>query len=446
MNNDSARQGITTAIRGLWTNWAVAVGSLALLDLLSIWVSKQWLPFVAVSFALTLFSLIRINHDAKIPICHRVSYVSMLTLIWSALTMFVINIIIQHTPWAETLTHTPVNPRIPYITILIIAPFATLTSGWMLFRNINHHFCRDCIALHGSRAERGFLGMIFSQEGYHQMLVFFTISGVIAVAEWLYYWLFYINVNINSPDRFFYVWVPVIIYGGSLVFLGVRYMSLWAYYMRAVDGSPMARGSSTLVRFLIICGDEIFLTFPDSRLHDYLPEDEKIDTPARINLPFHQRVSDYEAQMCFKGLTDILPEQIRFLYSTKQHDVGPNIFHFAAIINTREDMEEARCHGRWISLGMLQHYTREGLVAPLLTSEIDRLYRITMAWKSYDRNGYRLYDIKHYHPTFRLSDFPKWSDLDYNDPNWLLVAANNEDRPFFRLRRLWRKHVKGLGE
>ncbi len=36
-------------------------------------------------------------------------------------------------------------------------------------------------------------------------------------------------------------------------------------------------------------------------------------------------------------------------------------------------------------------------------------------------------------------------DVDYNDPIWLFVAMNNEDRRFFKLRKLWRKYVTGLG-
>ncbi len=34
-------------------------------------------------------------------------------------------------------------------------------------------------------------------------------------------------------------------------------------------------------------------------------------------------------------------------------------------------------------------------------------------------------------------------DVDYNDPEWLLVAKNNEDRPFFKLKKFFRKYFKG---
>ena len=65
-----------------------------------------------------------------------------------------------------------------------------------------------------------------------------------------------------------------------------------------------------------------------------------------------------------------------------------------------------------------------------------------MAWKTYDRQGRRLYPIKHYRPTFRLRDLKDW-DVDYSDLSWMSIAENNQDRPFFHTRRLWRK-ITGL--
>jgi len=44
--------------------------------------------------------------------------------------------------------------------------------------------------------------------------------------------------------------------------------------------------------------------------------------------------------------------------------------------------------------------------------------------------GYRLYDIKHYKPTFRLHELEVF-DGDFNDPVWLLIAKDNEDTPIF---------------
>ena len=79
-------------------------------------------------------------------------------------------------------------------------------------------------------------------------------------------------------------------------------------------------------------------------------------------------------------------------------------------------------------------------LSPMLANELVRIHTITMAWKTYDRRGHRLYPIKNYKPIFRLRDFKEW-DVDFNDPVWLQISVENEDRPFFRVRRVWRKFL-----
>ena len=66
-----------------------------------------------------------------------------------------------------------------------------------------------------------------------------------------------------------------------------------------------------------------------------------------------------------------------------------------------------------------------------------------MTWKTFDRTGRRLYNIKNYKPTFRLRDLKDW-DVDYNDIAWLFVSANNQDCPFFKTRKLWNKYICGI--
>ena len=78
------------------------------------------------------------------------------------------------------------------------------------------------------------------------------------------------------------------------------------------------------------------------------------------------------------------------------------------------------------------------LWSPILANELFRIHTMTMAWKTYDRSGRRLYPIRHYRPTFRFRDLPDWN-VDYDDETWFDVAHNNEDRYFFRLRAFWNR-------
>lgn len=445
MSGEDVRYGINNAIYGLWRNWAVSIGMLILVNMMSIWVAKRWIPVIAFSSALILYSTIRINNESRLPLCNRISYLAMLTLFWSGIIMVGINILVSKGLAESSFSLTPYNPRIPYINILILGPVATVISGWSIFRGSEQSFCKNCRIIYGDASERGFLGNIFRQEGEYLVWMFFVMSFFITLCGYIYYFFFYINVNLNSPDRFFYVWAPAIIYLCSLLFIGMRYAGLWAYYAKGINGSAILQGRMTVIRYLIMCGDEIYLNFPEPNKDSICVEDEKIDTPARLSLPYKEQVGDYEAEMCFKGLAGITPVMMRYLYMSDCYNTGGNIFHFACVLDKEEQLNGSRCQGEWLSLGTLQRLTTEGRVSPLLCAEIDRIYQVTMAWKSYDRKGYRLYDIKNYKPTFRLRDFRNW-DVDYNDPNWLFVAVNNEDRPFFRIRRLWRKFINGTGE
>ena len=80
---------------------------------------------------------------------------------------------------------------------------------------------------------------------------------------------------------------------------------------------------------------------------------------------------------------------------------------------------------------------RAGVLSADMSEEVYIVYTITMAWKTYDSRGFRLYPVRNYKPTFRLRDLRNW-DVDYNDRHWLDVARFNEDVRFFRLKRYFR--------
>lgn len=115
-----------------------------------------------------------------------------------------------------------------------------------------------------------------------------------------------------------------------------------------------------------------------------------------------------------------------------------NIFHFFAFVDNKEDITESKIHGEWFSLGELRQLMMQHLTGNDLNSEMARIYRIAMAWKTYDREGRRLYKFKHYRPTFRIKDIRNW-EVDYNDGHWLSVGRLNEDSHLFRLRRFLKR-------
>lgn len=443
MSTDEVRNDINHAVRGLWSNWALSLGMIILVNMFSLWVTKRWIPFVTFGNAFVLYSIIRFARKSRLQLCNRIVYLSMLTLFWSGAVMVVINLLVSKSLIVSSFTYTPFNPQIPYINILVLGPVAAIVTGWNLFRGREHYFCKNCRILYGEAAERGVSGNMFKQESEYLVWMFFGMTFLITICEYVYYFVFYINVNLNSPDKFFFVWIPTIIYGGSLMLLGIRYAGLWAYYSKDIHGSHIHQERMSVIRYLIICGDDIYLNLPEPNSDSIGFECQRVDTPAHLSIPYKENVSDYDAEIWFKDLTGVSPAMMRYLYVSDRFNNGGKIFHFGCVLDSVDDLNGSLCLGEWISLGTLQRLTSEGRVSPLLRSEIDRIYQITMAWKSYDCRGYRLYDIKNYKPTFRLRDFRNW-DVDYNDSNWLFVAINNEDKPFFRVKRLWRKFIKGM--
>ncbi|MDE7443666.1 MAG: hypothetical protein K2M65_05855 [Muribaculaceae bacterium] len=342
----------------------------------------------------------------------------------------------------------PVNKEIPFISILITAPVTFVVALVVKLSGKSRSFCSDCQFRRGDVNERGFLGKLFKRESDYQLKMLIYLSAFLALATWLYYYLLYINVNINTPDRFVFRWVPMCIYALSIAYLGVRYVSLWGYYRKVIEDNYERHGNSTLLRFLIMCGDHIFLQDPDADNSNAAVgsvDDLKIDTPARMYVHAHREMSNHEARNYFtqlSGLTDDF--KVRFMYNSPNFHADCNIFHYACFIDEYEQVEQSSLKGEWFTLDQIQRLSTSDRVSGLLTAEIMRMYKVCMAWKTYDRDGRRLYKIKHYKPTFRLRDFPKW-DVDIDDPHWLFVATNNEDSPFFHVKRLWRKYVNGIG-
>ena len=188
----------------------------------------------------------------------------------------------------------------------------------------------------------------------------------------------------------------------------------------------------TLVRFLVLSGDRILLSEQSDGL---------IDTPVKKTMTRREEISLDEARHEFADMSGTKDFDLKFLYSESGYVNGTNVIHFAAFLPDAAESHDLRVRGQWNTIDQLDRQLKAHKLTPLLMSELHRIYNITMAWKTYDRDGRRLYPIKNYHPTFRLRDFKKW-DVDYTDLHWLDIASNNEDRPLFRLRRFWRKNFR----
>lgn len=428
------------AIFSLWLNWVVSLGMLIMPMFLAIFIPKIWIPIATFGLMGIMIMYDNSGKKYKASACNLIPHIAIRSLAISGLIMLVICILFVRGVMDYFYEPDLLNRKIPFITVLVIAPVTFAVSLWYKVRGNKARICRECIIRYGFSAERGFIGKLFSQESNVQLNFLMTFMAILSVIEWSYYCIFYINVNLNSPDKFIFVWVPIILYAFCVIYGSMRSFSIWGYYYQNVEGSMHRSGASSCLRYLVFCDDHIFL----NRSDDYydIPDQNKFDTPATLLLKYDDKLPLGKARGHFMDLSGIPSEDFsfRFMYFNDDSSGICNFYHYICCVNSRDVVDESQLKGKWYSLSQLQRLLHNHELSPLLASEIHRLYHVTMAWKTYDAEGRRLYKIKNYRPMFRLNGICDW-DVDFNNPLWLQVSSFNQDKPLYSLRKLWRKYT-----
>lgn len=439
---DSNKHKALTRIHGvhnLWGDWAVAFGAITAVDLLSYLIPKMIFPAIVfiVAWLMSVYSSSSMHKNGLT--CVRIPSLAARTILLTALVQVVLVVIYRIDGKFRIFQPETVNYSVPYISALIIYPVGFFT---MLVGNLRHGkttYCRICRVSNSFTPESEFVNSRFLDLARRQIKLMMVICLAISVVVWTYYFLFYINVNFNSPDKFFFFIVPVIGYVTSLIYLLARYNSfigdIKEFYLKS------SNTSNTSIRYIVLRGDNMLLDeMPDKSLEGL----HNFDTPARLTVPFRESVTDEFADREFEKRSKAVRFFLRPLYSNFAIDGNSNMFHYAIILPEDAPLPDGWTLGEnWVTLPEMDRLLKSDLIAAPLKSEINRIFTITMAWKTYDRDGKRLYPIKNYHPTFRLRDLKDW-DVDYNDLNWIRIADKNQDRPFFRIRKVMRKFTDNL--
>jgi len=435
------------AILSLWLGWLVSSGAITAIAVLSLWMTRIWLPIIALSLGLALYIVVRRNREAFTPMCYVVPYVCIYVMVWSGIVMTAIDII--NTP--RIIEHPMIDSRegtVPYLGALIVYPIAAAAYLYSAVKGYRLGYCRDCRRRFGNPSERGFLGMIFSQEGLFQRKTMAWLCCGMTITSWAYYFFDYINISLTEADIYVFFVLPAVIFIIANLCTGIRAMSIYYYYNRDFGSMLPNTNGTTTVRYIIICGNEIYLHIPDPKSETVIG-DEKIDTPLKLRFPFRHNVSIQDARtwaMNFLQTPRASDIDIRFMYSNTSANAESNMFHYLVFAKSRDAIENSAIKGcEWFTIYDIDRMLKKHMCNLLFGAEIVRLHTIAMAWKTYDREGRRLYKIKNYTPTFRLCDIPKW-DVDYNDSHWLYVAENNEDKPFYRWNKFWRRYISGIND
>lgn len=436
MKEYSTKEERIAAVKALWTEWLVTFGAVNISVVASVLVNSVWLAvFVAVTgLGLNIYAE-NVKRNGQTG-CMRFAMLTSRALFISALVMCAINLLF-HSRWlVRIFDPATVNTTIPFIASLIIFPTVCVVCIYAYFNHGNSTFCRRCKETHGYRPEEGFVGNFFHHETASQLRLMIWLSGLISLVDWIYYAYFYINVNLNAPDKFFFVIMPASVFILSLIYVGRHYFIVIEDIRTHAEG--IARNARRkIVRYLIIRDDMLLLNIGEHNL---------LDTPAETQIESGMPLTEQEARKGFRHIADIESEEfgLRELYCNRSLTYRSTICHYLVTLpGNNDDPLPAGwdLKGEWATLPTIDRFLKMGLLAPALGAEIHRVYTIAMAWKTYDRQGRRLYPIKNYRPTFRLRDIMGW-DVDFNDTSWFDIAANNQDRPFWHIGRLWRQGSK----
>lgn len=432
------KEGMSAAIYGLWRNWAIAVGFLTLLAFVAPLTPQKWLAPLSLGVYFALQIVRGAMKNASVPVCSRLyKEVSVIILILTGVVL--LRYFSGYGPDASELTGQPVSSDSPIIAIIISAPVTVVVTLGFLLQRKEPLVCQLCHLRYGNVVEHGFIGQLYRHEWRFQTRLLMILSFVMAVVDWTYYLTHYVNVNFNRADHFYFMWLPLVLYAVSLIYLGRRYYSMWVYYCQEDSSHLVGNPSTTTIRYVILSQDKILLDIRHtSRNFGNGAVVKRFDTPATVSLPYTERFDDARAAMLFTDITGIKGAEVRRIYDSPDNVTYRNIFHYFAFLDSTDEVIDSKMQGEWFTLGELRELMSQHLTDADINAELARIYRIAMAWKTYDREGRRLYHFKHYRPTFRLRDIRKW-EVDYNDGNWLRVGRKNEDWKFYRLSRFFDK-------
>lgn len=437
-------EGMTAAIFGLWRNWAIAFGVLTALVLISPLVPRPWLLPIYV-LAYLLFQSIRFYlRYQRIPSCARflreMSVILVINIIAVALVA-----VFGHGEEMYNFTGQPYTAQTPFIAVLVAAPTSAMVTLWFMMRRREPMICANCKRRFGNIIEHGFIGDLYRREWLYQTRLLFTLCLLVTVISWGYCLTRFVNVNLNRADYFYFIWMPLAIYVLSLLYLGMRYYTLWVYYCQNDEANEVNAPAETTLRFLILHHDQLLLS--TVKTDQKLPSGAravKFDTPAVMKIAYHDQLSLPEAERQFAELSGIDNAKLRLIYESPDAVTYHNIFHYFVFVDSSEVIADSKLQGEWFSRSELRQLIIQGLMARDLNVELNRIYTVAMAWKTYDTQGRRLYPIRNYRPTFRLHELRDW-DVDYNDEVWLRVSRRNQDKVLYPMYRMADKLASKLG-
>ena len=428
---EKRKRTLSAGIFSLFWGWLILVVSTNAVLSLGLFMSRRWVPLVVVGILFVVIILTKNHNRRGIPSYYRIPDMANFILFLTAVVMIIINLLngAWEPRWVKPQVH---NPALPYISSLVVYTIMFFASIFYIVLGRRAPAFRKSSSTSSGSASHGLLSRLFQQESSLQLRVMTAYSGLVFLIVWVYYFKAYININLNAPDIFFFDVVPWALGFLSIVYFYGRYFGMYRHYC-ANPAMEAIHGDSTALRFIVIVGDRLWLDVQDAPV---------IDTPVKCFVKFSEDVSLHTAETTFKDLTGLQPPRLDLAYESEEMATLANSFHYLCFFDSEEQLADARVSGELYSYERFVELLATGRIAVELKSELERIYTVAMAWKTYTPEGKRIYPVRNYRPSFRFKDIKDY-DVDYNDRRWLKVTVFNEDHRFYRLRRFWHKHVNG---
>ena len=424
----------------LWRN--LSVGLLALVATLCI---SQILPYylspvIALAIAAFLYYYIYNTKVAKSGSCIMPCIAVLYSIVIYAFVTIILNLLHIWAVW--DLPKEFVFFTHPFIPSLILNPVCFFIMFYIYMAHDKLKICIDCRKRRNMGGQRGAQGVL-NHEAHFQLKNFVFCSAVLTIAVWAYYWIFYVDVNINARDIYVFNWLSVI---GILIdelYFVIRYYNL---YLDLKEGNELITqaelkemSSKTYLRFYVVCGDYMYVSSKESDPN--IPNRNVIDTPFFTTQIMNGLYSS-DVKDVIEKMTGDKNGELRFFYGRKSDDDNKHsLLRYFYFLEPDKDgnLPHLDKEGEWMKFDKIKYLysTSPSKLAELAVYDISRLATIILTEKIFDENGYRKSKIKSYNPSFTLEDVKK-SNIDFHDDKWIEISLFNSDRPLFKLKKWWR--------
>ena len=304
---DKSRLSIPHILKTLWLNWMISYGAITLPLLLGIFTPKLWLPFICLAEVYLLSAYSHNREHGRLGADSLPIEMTIKALTLAAAAMFVV--VILCTDWlVPTVIHLKLyNSEIPFVTCLVMFPIVAGLCAATVYMGLGAHRTRESQRRTGFYAGDSVMATLYYNESKYQVKLLMMLALLLGGVEYWYYFARYINSDMNAPDRFFFNYMPIVMFLLSAAVMWGRYENL-SNLLNTMHSKHLGDKDHTLVRYLILCGNNLLLKADD---------DMSWDTPAQIQILRTNSLGDRQARTLFAEKTGISDFDLRYCYANE---------------------------------------------------------------------------------------------------------------------------------